>query len=422
VFFMEKKAKSPPRRMVFTDRNVWSLSARKHHYMIWDGGNGRGSGEVTRGLGIMVSPLGTKTYMSMFYFPGSGKSFTRKLGRVGQMTLEEARDQCRLDRRNADKGIDPRVRSCPNGVETYASAVDDYINRYQIGEHKNVSANGARKVLLNNCQDWHHSFLSTIQAKDIQKRLDEVRDGDAKRGTKGRPYLANLLHARLRTFFAWCAKPGIEKLPSSPMLGIGKPFAHAQRRERDWFAGTSGDQAIKALWKAADTIGGVEGQYLKVMLLTGKRKTALAEMRWEQIDQGWYWHAPGGRKKKRLHGVPLSSLIQRIIHPRQDSGYVFPGRRGNRIDVREALTTRIIDAGAPSDFFLHGVRHIAETKLAELKVARHIRDRLFDHVDDRGSGKTYDHHEYEDEMRDAVERWASHIVKLVSPVGAERLR
>jgi integrase len=249
--------------------------------------------------------------------------------------------------------------------------------------------------------------------------LELVCKGDDE--LKPRPYLANMLHARWRTFFAWCAKPAIGKLPSSPMLGIDKPFADEKRRERDWFAGTAGDQAIKALWTSADTIGGVEGQYLKVLLLCGKRKSALAEMKWEQIDDSWYWHAPPGRKKKRLHGVPLSSLIQRIIHPRQSTGYVFPGR-GGRIDVSTTLTKRIIAAGAPEDFFLHGVRHIAETKLAELKVARHIRDRLFDHVDDRGSGKVYDHHEYEDEMRDAVERWASHIDKLVSPVGAVRLR
>jgi integrase len=206
----------------------------------------------------------------------------------------------------------------------------------------------------------------------------------------------------------------------SPVTGIGKPSHDLKRRERSWFAGSASDQAIRSIWSAADKLGGVEGQYLKVLLLTGKRKTALVNMRWDQIDDTWFWNAPPGRKNKRCHAVPLSSLVQRILHPRRPSGFVFPGKRSGRLAVNETYTNRIIDAGAMSDFFLHGVRHIAETKLAELKVARHIRDRLFDHVDD--SGKVYDHHEYEDEMRDAVERWASHINKLVSPLGAERLR
>jgi hypothetical protein len=33
------------------------------------------------------------------------------------------------------------------------------------------------------------------------------------------------------------------------------------------------------LWSAADEIDGQEGKYVKIMLLTGKRKTALAQIR-----------------------------------------------------------------------------------------------------------------------------------------------
>jgi integrase len=145
-------------------------------------------------------------------------------------------------------------------------------------------------------------------------------------------------------------------------------------------------------------------------------------MKWDQISDSWFWKPPEGRKNKRCHPVPLSSLVQRILHPRQAIGCVFPGRRAGTIDVRFMLSRRAKGAGAPDDFFLHGVRHLAETKLAELKVPAHIRDLLFDHVAARGSGKVYDHHEYEDEMRKAVELWAAHIEKLVSPAGAVRLR
>jgi hypothetical protein len=99
-----------------------------------------------------------------------------------------------------------------------------------------------------------------------------VRDGDAKLGLQPRPYLANLLHAQLRTFFGWCAKPQIGKLKHSPMVGIDKPFNNEQRRERAWFRGAADDQAIKTLWAVADKLGAIEGNYLKLLLLTGKRK------------------------------------------------------------------------------------------------------------------------------------------------------
>jgi hypothetical protein len=73
-------------------------------------------------------------------------------------------------------------------------------------------------------------------------------------------------------------------------------------------------------------------------------------------------------------------------------------------------------------FFFHGVRHLAETKLAELKIPPHIRDCLFDHIPKRGSGQGYDHHEYRDEMLAALELWAAHIERLVQPKGVALLR
>jgi integrase len=303
------------------------------------------------------------------------------------------------DRANARKGIDPRQADPMRSSNSYQDAVDDYVERVQIGERKNASAKGARTVMLNDCQDWLERPLATIQATELQRRLELVRDGNDE--LKPRPYLANVLHARWKHFFTWCCAPQIGKLTTSPMIAIGRPSRDLKRRERDWF---KSDTAIKQLWAAADKLGGVDGQYLKVLLLTGKRKTALAEMRWEQIDDSWFWNAPPGRRNKRCHAVPLSSLTQRVLHPRQATGYVFPGRDGGRIEVDSTrLSKLIIAAGAMSGFFLHGVRHIAETKCAELKIARHIRDRLFDHVDGRGSGKVYDHFEYRPELEAAVE-------------------
>ena len=259
----------------------------------------------------------------------------------------------------------------------------------------------------------------------MQRRLEQVRDGNEKLGLKARPYLANLLYARMKPFFAWCAKPKIGKLKSSPMLGIDKPFGDEKRRERDWFKKEAADETIKQLWSAADKLGGVEGQYPKVLLLTGKRKSALAAMKWEEIEDwkgGWFWDPPKGQKNKRLHAVPLANLAARILHPRQANGFVFPSKRGGKLDVSQALTKRVIAAGAREDFFLHGCRQICETKLAKLGVKAHIRDLLFDHAPNRGSGEGYDHHDYADEMRVAVDQWAAYIERLVSPEGVKRLK
>ena len=174
---------------------------------------------------------------------------------------------------------------------------------------------------------------------------------------------------------------------------------------------------IKSLWRAADQIGGTEGKYLKLMILLGKRKTALAEMCWEKIEDDWFWDAPPSKvKNKRLHGVPLPILAQRILHPRQAQGEVF-----GEIDL-DRLQEQVKQTSGIGDFFWHGLRHLAETKTAELQdnegrslILPHIRDLLFDHVPQRGSGKSYDHHDYKAEMKAAMEAWSDYVTGLVQP-------
>ena len=60
------------------------------------------------------------------------------------------------------KGIDPRGDD-PTKSDNYKSAVDDYVDRYQIGECHNVKAEEARRTLLNACADWHARPLATIR-------------------------------------------------------------------------------------------------------------------------------------------------------------------------------------------------------------------------------------------------------------------
>jgi integrase len=194
-------------------------------------------------------------------------------------------------------------------------------------------------------------------------------------------------------------------------------------RDRGWFKKDAADSAIKSLWKAADEIGGNEGRYTKLMILLGKRKTALANLNWEEIDATWFWDAPASGTNKRLHGVPLPVLAQRVLGSRQQQGKVFGTINLDRLQREIRKRTDL------KDFFWHGLRHLAETKCAALKDAQerplilpHIRDLLFDHSTKRGAGKGYDHHDYVSEMRSAMEAWADHVEGLVTPEGTVRLR
>ena len=230
--------------------------------MVWDEGTG-----AARGLHVLVSPAGAKTYRSIFYFPGSAKPHSRKLGRVGELSLAEARAGCREDRAKAARGEDPRS-SDPARSDSFKAGVETYVAHEQIGTKGNVTAREAQRVMLKACPDWHGGPIATIRPQEIQHRLWQIRDGNPDAGIRPKPYLANKAYTHLKAFFSWCAKPGIGLLNVSPMIGIDKPWKGEAPRDRVF-----SDDELRRLWNCK--LDPQEAAFLKLLILTGKRKGAL---------------------------------------------------------------------------------------------------------------------------------------------------
>lgn len=403
-----KPKKRTANKKHLTDKNVLNLPPKSRQYRVWDN-----AADGVTGLSVLISPMGTRTYSATYYFPGSPKPHYKSLGRVGELTLDEARRLTREARGKARKGEDPNENSLARS-ENFKVAVETYI-KDRARAKENVSGAATQNVMLNNCKDWWFRPVATIRFQEIDTLLGSVRDGDEKSALKPRPYLANRLYSHLKDFFRWCVRKKLAVL--SPMAEMELPWRGAKPRDLPWFKGRAADEAIKALWLSADQFGGDGGRYLKILLLTGKRKSAIANMRWEEIDEDWFWNAPKPLSKtKRLHPIPLPSLVRQNLHPREKAGPIF--RKLNF----EGLQDRIRSLTKIESFIFHGIRHVTESKFAELKVPPHIRDLLFDHAPQRGTGKDYDHHEYHEEMREALELWADHVQKIVAPKGTIALR
>ena len=75
----ERKSPTTKReRRDLTEEIARHLPWKRKQYMVWD--------KDTKGLHVMVSPGGARTYRSLWDHPGSSKikPHTRKLGRVGE--------------------------------------------------------------------------------------------------------------------------------------------------------------------------------------------------------------------------------------------------------------------------------------------------------------------------------------------------
>jgi integrase len=408
--------------------------------LIWDGDAKHGG--VT-GFGLRITAAGAKTFILNYRFNDPADTARKNnqyrfaigpaktTARGGGWAVDEARKEADRWRKLIDrgethplaerKGRQEAVKAARE-AQTFKAALDDYITHEQIGRKGNATALAVKNAITRNCDDWLDRPVASITPAEIGKLLRMVRDGDEKKGLKPRPYLANRLHAYLATFFRYCAKPDVAMIPASPIVGIDRPWEGEEVRDRVF-----SDREIKAIWRAADEIGGTGGAFCKVLLLTGKRKGALSAMRWNELDDDGLWSPPvdNGRRKrtKRLHGVPLPVLAQRILRPlrprdgnKSASPNVFPGRvHGTHLYPGSDLSDAIKRKSGVSDFFYHALRHTLETRLAELGVLPHVRDLILDHAPVRGAGKGYDHWTYRNEMAAALDLWAERVEKIVSP-------
>ena len=100
-------------KMYLTDAAVAALRPKRKQYLVWDAwtkDRQRGA-DPARGLCVLVSPQGTKSFRVAFYFPGSAQPVYKHLGRVHEdvTSVEEARKMARAARASARKGEDPRA-------------------------------------------------------------------------------------------------------------------------------------------------------------------------------------------------------------------------------------------------------------------------------------------------------------------------
>jgi integrase len=186
------------------------------------------------------------------------------------------------------------------------------------------------------------------------------------------------------------------------------------------------------------------GLALQLGLLTAARVAELAGMARAELEHigdpaRAAWIIPGSRtKNKRDHLVPLSAAARAIVIELLEmigpnGEHLFPTRsrrrvgpmRGNSLTQAmdyfsrrvtgqgEAARTWRLDPPTP-----HDMRRTVETRLAELRIPKETRDRVLNHIPGDVGSKHYNRHDYTDEKRDALNRWAITLASILNESGA----
>jgi integrase len=364
-----------------------------------------------RGLYLVIQSTGAKSWCLRYRRKADRKA--RKLTlNGGSLPLAEARAKAAEAMLKVKAGGDPAAEksgakaaekqaAADRAVDTVEKIVADFIRLH--AKPKTRSWRTTERVFEKNVlPKWKGRNIHDIKKRDALALLDAIIAAK-------KPIQANRIFAGLRKFFNWCIQRGV--LEVSPCAGIEQP---APERQRDRVLS---DAEVVALWRATD--GDPAGPLLRMLLLTGQRRAEVSGMRWSEFAEAEdLWSLPPARtKNKRAHIVPLSSqalAIKEAMPQIKGNDFVFAG--ADRTGYGRAKTR--IDKLMPSvgQWQFHDLRRTLATNLQRLGVRLEVTESILNHTAGSRAGivGVYQRHDWADEKRDALQRWADCLDALVS--------
>lgn len=397
-------------RRRLTDIGVGKLNPMETRYEVADA--------IVGGLYLVVQPSGARSWAVRARIAGKPAKLT--LGAFPQLAVAEARSKARATLDMIAKGIDPReqdrerqredARRKANTLRVVAEQFrDKQLKKARPRSWKQAWSALDRHVL----EDLGDCPVSEITRRELLDTLDVL---------DGRPAAKRHAADAIGALFAWATDREI--VAANPAIKLPKPKPGVRHRALS-------DDEVRHVWAVCDLVGDYGG-YVRMLLLTACRRSELAGLRWSEIDlAARTLTIPAERYKTgRELTVPLSPLAERVLEamPRwADGDFVFTTTRGRRpISGYSKLGARFdarleaycaANGVEPFTFDLHDLRRTVRTGLSELKVAPHIAEFVLGHVVS-GVQKHYDKWSYLDEKREALEKWAGKVERLVSPDAA----
>ena len=251
---------------------------------------------------------GCKTFVLEKRIQGRMRRMT--IGRLGQLTVEAAREQATTLSAQIERGAVPeQVQKKP----TFGQLADLYLQRH--APHKK-SARNDQAVLRNHLSYWRSQKLAEITRRDVV--LLHMKIGESM------PYQANRIVALVRKMFNLAVIWGLFA-GENPAAGVG--FYKEQKRHR-FLQPDELPRLFKALKEEPNEYARAA---FMTALLTGARPGAVLTMKWDDLvdlsRERLVWRIPQARGAPDVMPLvqPLRDVLKQLPH-RQDNPYVFAGQ------------------------------------------------------------------------------------------------
>jgi len=348
------------------------------------------------GFGVRIGVNGYKSFFCVTRHLGRMRRFT--LGPYSRLSLADAREAARKKMIEAQKNLPLAPES-----QKLKDVIRQFIELY--ARPKNRGWRDSERLLLRNFKS-----LLEMQIRDIKRtHVVAVLDGIMARGTPG---TANHALSAAKKLFAWALDRGL--IDIHPIAGLAPP---GRKISRDLVLH---EDELRQLLVVAEAEGYPFGYLLLLLLYLGQRRGEVAGMRWSELDlvRG-VWAIPACRAKNgSAHVVPLAQPVLDILAliPRfWGSDFVFSTTGRTPVSGFGRAKERIEQHLGTTDWRIHDLRRTAATGMAHLGVAPHIIEKVLNHRTGQISGvaAVYNRYAYEEEKREALEKWADCLQQKV---------
>jgi integrase len=407
------------------------------------------------GFGLRVAgptprtPQGRRTWVLFYRYRGEQRRLSLEPP-YPALSLAEARKRAGDALALVSQGIDPAVAKAKSKEpvakpDSFATVVETYLTR---GLEKKDRAPRyvveTRRNFTNHVLPrWGSKPLAEIVRKDVIAMLEDIAENGTDRKTDGKtvhaaggPIAANRVLAAVRALFNWSIRRGLVEV--NPCALVDLP-GNETPRERTLTAGE-----MKELWPHFASLGYPFGAFFRMCLVTGQRRTEVADMRWADLDlEAKTWTIASDQNKSgRIHVVPLAVLAIDLLQemPRKTltekngsvaaSPFVFTSDGDVPISgfsrAKERVGEKLLAARQKRDpkakdmpsWGIHDLRRTAATEMGRLGIPEFLISKVLNHAARGVTGRVYNQYEYLTEKRHALDAWGSYLDLLISKVAA----
>ena len=404
------------------------VPARGNRITYFAGATIQGS-KTPRGFGVRVTAAGARAFILNYRLRGREYRFT--IGAWPDWSALKAVREARNLRQRVDRGESPLDdRTPPPAIKAVSTVLDEFITRYVRNRQNPLRSADLIESAFNRLVKPRIGRVGVYELRrsHIAEMTDWIED-------KAGPVMADKCRAYTRKALSWYAERDDQFNFTAVFVRV-EPRANPNERAR---TRVLSDDEVRLIWPVLEK-SGTFGAMVRMLLLTAQRRDEVAHMSRNEIGNDGIWTIPAERyKTKRPNHVPLSKAALAIIEAQPklgDCDLIFPSRAKTPYSgfakskaaldkavlaaMKQQAETRREDRPLPN-WTLHDLRRTAKTLMVRAGVRPDISERVLGHVI-AGVEGTYDRHSYADEKRDALEKLAAMIDRILDPLASNVAR